>query len=199
MRGLGFRSKEISWGLRIVDGLETDEYDQPDTVYFLKRDANLNPIGVSRLYRTDKTYEFEGQQVTYLLADLVSDQSPHLLYENTVLPYGPNIWEAGRMCVDPKFLGDGHRDLRRSIVSEIVVAILQYCSWTNIDHILGVMDPPLWNSVWIERGVEQNWLGPACKLSDGEIYRAASFHYSPDTLQRVRNITNINYDVLELP
>jgi N-acyl-L-homoserine lactone synthetase len=75
----------LGWQLETRgDGLELDQFDRPDTVYVIARDASGDVTGSARLLPTIKPY-------------LLGEVFPHLLHGQPV-PSSPAIWELSRFA-----------------------------------------------------------------------------------------------------
>lgn len=183
--------KASNWQLNFLGDREIDQYDVPETVYFLKRNSAGHPIGVCRLCRTDTvSLALDGSHVTCLL----EDHFRHILYEGRHIPTGAAYRDCGRLCIDPA-VSEAERN---TAVSEIAVAIIQYCIDHDILEFRGVMAPRHWANVWEQRRIVPDWLGPEARSTENEKIRAATIRISSIDLDQVRDATGIHRNVLEI-
>lgn len=177
---LRFRSiiERQAWDVPAIRDLEYDNYDNPAATYLVYRTEDGGCGGVSRLYPTDRPYML--QQV---FSHLVSGDS---------LPSSAAILEGSRFCVDAKLPAA----LRRRIVQELVIGYLEYGLVCGIEHIVGVMYPLYWRTIFDRCGWDITWLGPEARLADGHAVRAGSVAVTPEMMAKVRRSTGISETLL---
>jgi N-acyl-L-homoserine lactone synthetase len=76
--------ERLGWDLPVANGQETDEFDRPDTVYVLGKDAAGNITGCARLLPTTRPY-------------LLGEIFPELMNGQAV-PRASDIWELSRFA-----------------------------------------------------------------------------------------------------
>lgn len=81
VRGLGWQLPDAK------DGMELDQFDRPDTLYIIGKDANDAICGCARLLPTTKPY---------LLAEVFPD-----LLNGFPAPRSPDVWELSRFATKP--------------------------------------------------------------------------------------------------
>ncbi|WP_437881578.1 acyl-homoserine-lactone synthase [Pseudomonas sp. LRF_L74] len=74
--------EQMGWALPCAKGEELDQFDQPDTVYVLTRDASREIVGCARLIPTDRPF-------------LLGEVFPQLMGA-TPLPSSKQVWELSR-------------------------------------------------------------------------------------------------------
>ncbi|HDS0919398.1 TPA: GNAT family N-acetyltransferase [Pseudomonas putida] len=74
--------EQMGWALPCAKGEEVDQFDRPDTVYVLARDASREIVGCARLIPTDRPFLL-GEVFPYLMGD-------------TPLPSSRRVWELSR-------------------------------------------------------------------------------------------------------
>ncbi|MEP6906403.1 MAG: acyl-homoserine-lactone synthase [Pseudoxanthomonas sp.] len=72
----------LHWQLPVVDGLERDQFDRPDTVYVVAKDEIGTICGCARLLPTTRAY-------------LLDEVFPHLM-NGAPAPHSANVWELSR-------------------------------------------------------------------------------------------------------
>jgi len=101
------------WSLPCANGLEIDQYDDADAVYFLDLNEEGRIQGSIRITPTVKS-------------SLIADYFPHLI-ENGESPRSPTIYECTRYIVLPPRKS---RDDNRLAKSRIIAAMLEW----SLDH-----------------------------------------------------------------
>ncbi|RJF92106.1 acyl-homoserine-lactone synthase [Noviherbaspirillum saxi] len=82
--------ERLGWPLPVADGVERDQFDNPDTVYVMTREPEGAICGCARLLPTTEPY-------------LLSDVFPHLM-GGVPVPHSPDVWELSRFAaaaIDP--------------------------------------------------------------------------------------------------
>lgn len=108
--------ERLGWQLPVENGMERDQFDRPDTVYVIARDANGAICGCARLLPTTRPY-------------LLGDVFPNLLPDSPV-PCDENIWELSRFAaasIDPaaESATDAARNTRALLAASIRSAAQQ--------------------------------------------------------------------------
>lgn len=89
VRVAGYRHQvfveRLRWPLYTENGLESDQFDRPDTVYVVAQDTNGHITGCARLLPTTSPY-------------LLSDVFPQLL-NGLAPPRSPDVWELSRFAI----------------------------------------------------------------------------------------------------
>ncbi len=167
------------WDVPAIENAEYDSYDNPAAYYLVKRDNSGAALGASRLYPTDRPY-------------MLKEAFPHLVtYED--IPTSVDIWEGSRFCIEKSL----EANYRKKIIQEIVVGYLEFALEKNIKSIIGVMFPAYWRRIFANSGWDVEWMGDVHKSAEGHKIRAGNLRVSAKTLKNVREITGINYTVLD--
>ena len=166
------------WPVPEFEGMEYDTYDNPATVYLIYRDSQGIARGVSRFCPTDRPF-----MLNEVFAHTVQYQD---------MPQGKEVLEASRFCVDHELDGT----TRRRICQELIIAYLEYGLAHNIKHMIGIMYPAYWNSLFTKLGWDPEWLGDVVTTPDGKTSRAGMVHVSEEALANVRQITGIHQPVI---
>lgn len=168
------------WDVPYIKNMEYDCYDNPAAHYLIKRDHKGNAVGVSRLYPTELPYMLE-------------EHFPYLITKQPI-PKNTAIWETTRFCVDASMLPEE----RKKVLHFLVVAHLEFALQKNIEQIVAVTYPVFWRNIFINSGWNVEWLGDVHKSAEGFKMIAGALKVSEKTLSRVREITGIHHEVLNL-
>lgn len=76
--------ERLGWALHTENGMESDQFDRPDTVYVVVQDDNDRVSGCARLLPTTRPY---------LLSEVFSD-----LLNGLTPPCSPDVWELSRFA-----------------------------------------------------------------------------------------------------
>lgn len=76
--------ERLGWSLPVENGRESDQFDDPDTLYVIAREPSGAICGCARLLPTTKPY-------------LLSEVFPHLL-GGAPVPNTPDVWELSRFA-----------------------------------------------------------------------------------------------------
>jgi acyl homoserine lactone synthase len=165
------------WNVPSYNDMEYDQYDNPAATYLIWRDNQLEARGVTRLYPTDRPY-------------MLKESFPHFI--STYLPESTNILEGSRFCIDNTL----DVQTRKQIAHELIIAYLEFGLDHNISHIIGLMYPVYWKSLFYQNNWKPYWLGDPQKTSEGLTARAGYVVVSSENLQMVRSATQIHNRVI---
>lgn len=115
--------KGRGWSLPTTNGLEIDQYDDADAVYFLDLNEDQRIQGSIRITPTSRS-------------SLIADYFPHLV-ENDVAPRSPTIYECTRYIVLPPRKS---RSENRLAKSRIIGAMLEWCLENRLTYLQTVID-----------------------------------------------------------
>ena len=76
--------EQLGWALHTENGMESDQFDRPDTVYVVAQDGNGHISGCARLLPTSRPY-------------LLGEIFPQLL-NGLAPPCSPEVWELSRFA-----------------------------------------------------------------------------------------------------
>lgn len=171
---------------------EQDEYDTPATIYFMRRDEELNPLVCMRLCRTDLGYKLRGVRTTFMLRDVFQQYvtSPESMC------VGEAYREGSRLCAKPELDRPEKKGLRRRSVDEILVGVMEYSVEHGIVGIYGVMPTKIFNSTWGRMHCGVQWLSEEISI-DGFPGRLAMKIISQEALDRARETTGLHGRIVD--
>lgn len=115
---------EMQWDVTVVDGMEFDQFDRPDTAYVL----HLIDGEVACHWR------FLPTTGPYMLSEVFPQHAP-----GGVIPRDPKIWELSRFAMEMgRFRGDGHRDY---VQTEMFCMFAEFCLLHGIMELVLVQHP----------------------------------------------------------
>jgi acyl homoserine lactone synthase len=163
-----------NWDLPVENGMEYDEFDNLATTYLVSRDERYIVRGVARLAKTDRPF-------------MIKKSFSHTVgYKE--MPSGDGILEGSRFCIDKTV----DSATRKRIAQELVLSYIEYGVNKGISHIIGMMYPTYWKTLFINNGWFPEWLGDEFLTSEGRKCRTAALPISQTVLDNVREITGIN-------
>jgi len=144
--------RRLGWALPLVEGVERDEYDNEDAVYFIARDPAESVTACARLLPTIKKC---------LLSELAED----LLGHNPP-PCDPLIWELSRFATNVRKSGEGRVLSLSQPTLDLLAAIIEFARQHEIQQLV------LATSVAIERlliraGFDVHRLAAPRRMPDG--------------------------------
>jgi N-acyl-L-homoserine lactone synthetase len=165
--------QRMGWSVPRWNDMEYDQYDNLSTVYLVWRDPKGAVRGTCRLAPTDRPY-------------MLKDLWPHIV-TTIPLPDSPYVFEASRFCIDHHLPAE----LRRQIISELVCAYQQIGLLNDLDYLIGVMPPNIWQHVFGKSGWEIEFIGPETILDTGEVIVAGKMNLSPAILDSILRATGL--------
>lgn len=114
----------LGWGLENRQGREIDQFDRPDTIYFLTFDDRGHVDSGARLIPTMDAY-------------MISEVFPQLM-EGNPIPREPGIWEMSKFVIDWK-AHDGDRQMIRKVSGDVACAITEFCVLNDIYELVSVL------------------------------------------------------------
>lgn len=106
--------ERLGWQLPVENGTERDQFDHPDTLYVVSREANGAICGCARLLPTTEPY-------------LLSEVFPHLL-AGASIPNTRDVWELSRFAaasIEPNSMVDAARNTRNLLAAAVKSAAEQ--------------------------------------------------------------------------
>lgn len=106
--------ERLGWPLPVENGLERDQFDHPDTLYVVAREASGAICGCARLLPTTEAY-------------LLSEVFPHLL-GGAPIPNAHEVWELSRFAaasIDPDSTVDAASNTRNLLAAAVKCAAEQ--------------------------------------------------------------------------
>lgn len=170
--------KQEGYCIPSYNGLESDDFDTDEAVYFVHRDSAGNVIGTLRALPTTLPY-----MIQQLWPDAVVEP----------LPVSRHTWEATRIGVSKSVSKRG----RRRIVRELLLAQMEFGLQEGINSYIGIMPPKLWKKVFVENGWPVRDMGPTFHI---ECYRypvtVGEFQVSAAIEREIRSATGMRSPVL---
>lgn len=141
---------EQGWDLPVVDGLEIDEYDDDEAIYFLDFDDDGGIVSGQRMRPTaDKS--------------LTGDHFPSSIMVDDVAFFDAHVWEMSRGFVLPAYRGK----IRNARRSEMRLAILETAHAAGVERFIAFTDtrllPYFLNSAYRFRMLGLPVPTPACE------------------------------------
>lgn len=116
----------LGWDVPARNGLERDQFDDLDPVYFLAFDPANRFVGTWRMLPTTGPY-------------MLQKVFPMLL-GNESAPSQPNIWEGSRFAVECEYEGKAGLSAVSRVTGEIFCAVVEFCCANGIDEVMTVYD-----------------------------------------------------------
>ena len=182
---------------------EEDQFDvPPNTIYFVCYDDHGEPLASARMVRTDQDFRLCKDSRSFMLKDIFNTESLNLLYPGQEVPRGKSILEGSRLAFSPKLLTPDKKPERDLVGTWITLSIFEECNRLGIEKFVGVMHPKVWESVWLRRGCEYEFLGPVVEVMETEhnphdVLRAATVYTSREHFLKVQETTGYNHSILD--
>jgi acyl homoserine lactone synthase len=122
--------RRLGWALPSIEGAERDQYDRPDTTYFVVGDAEHNVTACARLLPTTRSY-------------MLPELFPQLLGELSA-PCDVKVWELSRFAAEVSSSGTRVLSLSEETL-QLLEVILEFSRERAIERLILV------TSVGIER------------------------------------------------
>jgi N-acyl-L-homoserine lactone synthetase len=182
LRKIIFKDR-MGWDVDISrDGLEIDDYDLPETVYFLVRDEENRVVGTWRILPTDSP-------------SMIRNIWPQFL-ENFAMPKNQDVWECSRFGVHSyNQNGRDHINQVNQVTAKLIWALIKTCLLTHISHIYTLYNPQVGRSVrrigFIPEATTQEM------LVDGKSSIVGRFKMDEDALERIESATGFKGRISE--
>jgi N-acyl-L-homoserine lactone synthetase len=126
-RALVFHDR-LGWDVNVLDGWETDRYDDEEPVYLVSTDTVGNMLGSLRLLPTT--------------GDTMLQNEFRNFFDEPVDIRSPTAWECTRFCVHPQ---SEVADLEywRAAASELLIELCSLALNSGMEHIIGVYERPM--------------------------------------------------------
>lgn len=123
-------SDRLDWDVAVVDGLETDRFDETSPLYLLSVDPATRTLqGSVRLLQTTGP-------------NMLRDVFPVLVPDGA--PQSPHIWESSRFAVNPASRNAADRASGGQRVGqttlELLCGIVEVCMAAAVPHVVSVFD-----------------------------------------------------------
>lgn len=175
----------LGWDVRVVNGRETDKFDDLDPAYVIGLDEAGHVVSCVRALQTT---------------------GPHMLPDvfSAILNGEPplrsaTIWESTRFCVDTKRLGRGRGAGTVShATSELMIASLEYARAAGIEDIVTVIDPIMNRVLKRSDNAPYDYVGITAPM--GKVpAMAALLDCTEERIARLRAFSGIHHDVFATP
>ncbi len=158
--------QRLGWELDTLPGYEQDQFDHPDTVHIVARNADDEVVGCGRLLPTTGPY----------LLESVFPQ----LFNGLAIPRSTQVWELSRFAA----MGGSLR--RQDYMAErILLQSLRFCAANGVSHLLAVSTPPV-ERLLLRAGVECQRLGPP-EIIDGQAILAFVIAVTETSIQALEH------------
>lgn len=162
--------ERLGWQLPVENGMERDQFDHPDTLYVVSREANGAICGCARLLPTTEPY-------------LLSEVFPHLL-AGAPIPNTRDVWELSRFAaasIEPNSTIDATGNTRSLLAAAVKSAAEQGAKRLITVSPLGI------ERLLHRMGVHAHRAGPPA-LADGKPIFACWIEIDEQTIDAL-NIT----------
>ena len=174
---------ELHWttGLNITDGKEFDQYDQLDTTYIVRIDANGDVDASCRLIPTSKPY-------------MIAEHYPEFV-EKIPIPHYDDIWEISRFCASEK----ARKDSKGRITGQLIAAAIEFGLTRNIKNYVALATDSIVPVIRRIAGWDPRVLGER-RGTPNDFSYSVLYTVSPEMLKSVRQKNNINgYLLFDVP
>lgn len=142
----------LRWSLPLLDGVEQDQFDTEDAVYFVVHDAHEDVTACARLLPTVRPY-----MLPELFAEWLGGRPP---------PRDPAVWELSRFATSVRKSGEGRVLSLSGPTLNLLDAVFRFSRDNAVGKLLLV------TSIAIERlllreSLDVHRLGPPVRMPDG--------------------------------
>lgn len=176
LRKMIFKDR-MGWPVEIINGeLEIDEYDLPETVYFLARDKEGRAVGTWRMLPTDSP-------------SMIRDIWPQFL-DDLPMPRSKTAWECSRFGVH-SYSNAGKEYIKQvnQTTACLIWTLIKTCLLTDIRQIYTLYNPQVGRSV-----KRIGFIPEATTIEmpvDGKPTIVGKFSMDEAALQRIEQATGI--------
>lgn len=171
----------MGWDVRVVNGRETDEFDELNPAYIISLDDDYQVTGCARLLQTTGPH-----MLSDVFFDILDGEPP--LRSAT-------IWESTRFCVDTDRLAKG--TARNSIsytTCELMAGILEYARDAGISDIITVIDPIMNRVLKRSDNAPYGYVGKTADMGKVKAM-AALVDCTDERINRVRAFAGVEGDI----
>lgn len=119
-------NQRMNWDVESKDGMERDQFDGLNPIYFLAYDDSGALSGTWRLLPTTGSY-------------MIRDVFPFLL-EGEEAPSSLEIWEASRFAVGGNYSGRDGLAAVNKVTGELFCGLIEFCVLNGIEEIITAYD-----------------------------------------------------------
>jgi acyl homoserine lactone synthase len=145
-------ARRLGWSLPMLDGVERDEYDNDDTVYFVVCDALGSVTACARLLPTVTRC-----MLTDLFSELLGGKPP---------PRDPTIWELSRFATSVRKTRDGRILSLSQPTVDLLDAVIEFVRGRGLKRLVLVTSVAI-ERLLIRSGFYAHRLAPPCRTTDG--------------------------------
>jgi len=150
--------RRLRWSLPLLNGIETDQYDNEDAIYFIVHDAHEDVTACARLLPTTGPY-----MLAQLFAELLGGNPP---------PRDPGTWELSRFATSVRKTREGRVLSLSPPTLNLLDAIFQFARDNAVRRLLLVTSIAIERLLLRER-LDAHRLGPPARMPDGMIVALA--------------------------
>jgi acyl homoserine lactone synthase len=144
--------RRLRWSLPLLDGVERDEYDIEDAVYFIARDASDDITACARLLPTTGPY-------------LLLEKFPHLLGNNPA-PCDPQVWELSRFATNMRKTREGRVLSLSQPTLDLLDAVISFARQRAVQRLALVTSIPI-ERLLLRAGFDAHRIAAPVPMSDG--------------------------------
>lgn len=144
--------ERLRWSLPLLEGVEQDEFDTDDTVYFIVHDVDEDVTACARILPTTKPY-----MLTELFAELLGGRAP---------PHDAAVWELSRFATSVRHSGTGRVLALSSATLNLLEAVFQFGRDNGIRRLVLVTSTAL-ERLLLRARLDIERLGAPVQMVDG--------------------------------
>jgi acyl homoserine lactone synthase len=144
--------RRLGWSLPMIEGIERDEYDNDNTVYFVVQDALGKVTACTRLLPTVTPCMLHD-----LFGELLGGNPP---------PHDPLIWELSRFATNVRKSGDGRALALSEPTLQLLRAVLRFAGRQSVERLVLVTSVAI-ERLLIRSGFPVHRVAAPCRMPDG--------------------------------
>lgn len=113
--------RRLGWSVPMIDGVERDQYDNENAIYFVMRDASGGVTACARLLPT---------MTPCMLSDLFSE-----LLGSHAPPHDPTVWELSRFAASVRKSGDGRVLSLSQQTLDLLEAVFEFARQHGVEQL----------------------------------------------------------------
>jgi N-acyl-L-homoserine lactone synthetase len=136
----------------MLEGIERDEYDNDNTIYFVVQDAIGNVTACTRLLPTVTPC-----MLHHLFGELLGDNPP---------PRDPRVWELSRFATSVRKSGDGRALALSEPTLQLLREVLHFAGRHGVERLVLVTSVAI-ERLLIRSGFPVHRVAAPCRMPDG--------------------------------
>jgi len=144
--------RRLGWSLPMLEGIERDEYDNDNTVYFVVQDALGKVTACTRLLPTVTPC-----MLHELFGELLGSNPP---------PRDPAIWELSRFATNVRKSGDGRALALSEPTLQLLWEVLRFAGQHSVERLVLVTSVAI-ERLLIRSGFPVHRVAAPCRMPDG--------------------------------